>query len=1032
MRRSLGFAAVLVVGLICAVLTSTPSQHDEFWRIGASFWLLGSEGISLVEPQEYLATRGIRAGIFGGSMAYIYNRLPEHAAALREVDSLLLFNVAREGLAVLNKLPTDYRFLIPSSVEELRSYSPPFALLRRGADGRVRGIVVATSSRDTKRFVEVMAEQPVPLGVPWTLDAPGRVVPTAVGTAAVLPSVPGPVACGYSISQTSRGFAVVGGSVTVGVTTQSGCQWAAMSPCSWATVSPSGATGSGDVTVTVGSNSGGPRSCGLNIAGQIFSVTQDGVPCSYSITPTSLTFPASGGSVSVTVDTRVDCQWSAASSCSWVAVSKASGTGSGSVTVEVATNSSASRSCTLTIGGQSLAVTQEAAPCAYAISMMSGTFNPSGGSVSVNVATQSGCAWTATSPCSWVTVTPTGASGNGSVTVTVAANSGSARSCTITIAGESFSVTQGAPPPISGSAPSGAVAQGGQGVDWAVIATPAKPAVVWILVESREPKDHDKVFSAGSGAVISADGYILTDAHVVRGASSITVVVEQARHYKATVVMCDDITGIALLKIPASGLRWLRLGDSSSQGDEICVLGYPAYKSSSHLAAMIALAPSMFVKPRYMDGSDVTSYRYELNAWRSFVTSMFRPLLPWYRPELESLLGEIVDSLPPGQGGMDILKAFRTQRGVSWPTLETNADSIRKQTSEDGAGYITVPGRILGFMTKGAVTYVEYDAPTQEGRLGGPLVNSSLEIVGIHTGLRQGGTSSYLGVAVDSFKELIAAWQSPVAMPVMPPILGALPSPASSPKRLVLLDQTRNVGTGTNSLFSTAIRDWYGTTTFVESLKSSGYAAEDLARWPITSAQLAQTSVLIIFGPEYGFRESEIEVLVEFVRRGGGLFLGFQQMKLESGSGWGTNPIARAFGGAFKLSSNIADRAQNFQGDVHIVTVFPTLSAHPITDGVNALWFQGAAIDPPAGAVALLSSTATSWLDMMTMSAYWGNERRDPNEPSGPFSTLAAFEFGQGRVVMAGDSSFLVNDWIGKLDAKRLALNIVDWLARRK
>jgi len=64
-----------------------------------------------------------------------------------------------------------------------------------------------------------------------------------------------------------------------------------------------------------------------------------------------------------------------------------------------------------------------------------------------------------------------------------------------------------------------------QTTDWASLIQAAKPAVVWILAET------PKGTSAGSGAIISPDGYILTAAHVIEGASRIKVVVEESREF---------------------------------------------------------------------------------------------------------------------------------------------------------------------------------------------------------------------------------------------------------------------------------------------------------------------------------------------------------------------------------------------------------------------------------------------------------------------------------------------------------------------
>jgi hypothetical protein len=84
-----------------------------------------------------------------------------------------------------------------------------------------------------------------------------------------------------------------------------------------------------------------------------------------------------------------------------------------------------------------------AASCSYAIDPTSESFGSEGGSSTVSVTAAGGCAWTASTDSGWITIN-NGAegSGNGSVSYSVEANSGGARSSTITIAGETFSVSQ--------------------------------------------------------------------------------------------------------------------------------------------------------------------------------------------------------------------------------------------------------------------------------------------------------------------------------------------------------------------------------------------------------------------------------------------------------------------------------------------------------------------------------------------------------------------------------------------------------------
>lgn len=81
----------------------------------------------------------------------------------------------------------------------------------------------------------------------------------------------------------------------------------------------------------------------------------------------------------------------------------------------------------------------------------------------------------------------------------------------------------------------------------------------------------------GSGFIISSDGLVLTNAHVVKGAKSVTVTLTDHRTYKAKVLGTDAKTDIAVLKIPATGLPTVRMGDPSKlePGDWVLAIGSP-------------------------------------------------------------------------------------------------------------------------------------------------------------------------------------------------------------------------------------------------------------------------------------------------------------------------------------------------------------------------------------------------------------------------------------------------------------------------
>jgi hypothetical protein len=149
--------------------------------------------------------------------------------------------------------------------------------------------------------------------------------------------------------------------------------------------------------------------------------------------------------------------------------------------------------------------------CSYTLGSSSASVAAAGGTATVAVTTSAACAWTATSPVTWITVA--GArTGSGTATLTVQANTTTAsRTATLTIAGRSFTVTQGAgsgsvtPPPTSNckidlSAGSESIKASGAN-DWSVRVTTttgcawtAVPSVPWITVNTPS--------GTGSGPVV--------------------------------------------------------------------------------------------------------------------------------------------------------------------------------------------------------------------------------------------------------------------------------------------------------------------------------------------------------------------------------------------------------------------------------------------------------------------------------------------------------------------------------------------------
>ncbi|MFN0112306.1 MAG: beta strand repeat-containing protein [Blastocatellia bacterium] len=249
--------------------------------------------------------------------------------------------------------------------------------------------------------------------------------------------------CTATLNPASGDVPPEGGNVSVSVSIDSSCAWTASSSVAWATISSgSSGTGNGTVAINVAANTGPQRSGQLSIAGKVFYVTQKG-PCTATLDPVSKTAPATGGAESVQLMIGSGCVWTATSLVPWVTINTASGSGPGAVNYTVAANTgSTQRFGTLTIAGQNFTVIQDAT-CTATIDPTYKSLPATAGSESVGVTVAAGCAWTATTMESWITIT-SGASGtgNGTVNYSVTANPGGARAGLINIAGKTLAVAQ--------------------------------------------------------------------------------------------------------------------------------------------------------------------------------------------------------------------------------------------------------------------------------------------------------------------------------------------------------------------------------------------------------------------------------------------------------------------------------------------------------------------------------------------------------------------------------------------------------------
>lgn len=186
--------------------------------------------------------------------------------------------------------------------------------------------------------------------------------------------------------------------------------------------------------------------------------------CAFTVSPLARHFPYLGGTGVVAVSAKRGCSWTGASNVQWIGIAAID---AGSVSYVLHVNTGAARTGTMTIAGQTVTITQDAAPvtppvpptpptpppptptpsCAYAVQESAQQFDYRGGNGGFSVsASRSDCPWNAVANVAWIAITGgSPGSGNGTVSYLVAGNAGAARTGTISVAGKTVTVKQAAP-----------------------------------------------------------------------------------------------------------------------------------------------------------------------------------------------------------------------------------------------------------------------------------------------------------------------------------------------------------------------------------------------------------------------------------------------------------------------------------------------------------------------------------------------------------------------------------------------------------
>lgn len=152
--------------------------------------------------------------------------------------------------------------------------------------------------------------------------------------------------------------------------------------------------------------------------------------CSYAINPEVLGFSEGGGQGIVAVTTETDCPWTASTAAPWISLTSGSGTvGSGSLIYDVAANTGPGRSAIIEIADRIHFVTQDSGNgCTTEVTPTEAAYPTGGGDGSIEITTQPGCPWAASSTVGWLVLTsPSSGVGSASLSYNVNPNVGMSR-----------------------------------------------------------------------------------------------------------------------------------------------------------------------------------------------------------------------------------------------------------------------------------------------------------------------------------------------------------------------------------------------------------------------------------------------------------------------------------------------------------------------------------------------------------------------------------------------------------------------------
>jgi len=211
-------------------------------------------------------------------------------------------------------------------------------------------------------------------------------------------------------------------------------------------------------------------------------------------------------------------------------------------------------------------------------------------------------------------------------------------------------------------------------------------------------------------------------------------------------------------------------------------------------------------------------------------------------------------------------------------------------------------------------------------------------------------------------------------------------------------------------------RETYSTGSFLPTIDISSSSEERIIHSSLSELGSdidPSDSAIMIIGPETDFTNDELEFLDLFLRDGG-------IMLIADDVGTGDQVLSHLDTSTRITGDIMSDLSYMKQPEFAVTT---NISSNSITNDVERLLLNyPSTISPSRKAVPVFNSSTTSWLDRDR------NNRRDPDEPMGPFNLMTIEDYGRGKLIVLSDPSLLINQMRDRFDNSIFVSNLIGYM----